>query len=113
MSESETQAMKDEIERLRAAINLLRHIPIKSASSDKEPWAKINMIDLTMVLKVADGLTDSSDWVNEPCKHITGIGLDEGQYKFTHSPHHWSEYHEGIPAPVPLRTYHWCNGEMD
>lgn len=84
--------------RLEQTIQLLESIPIQSAASAEEPWAKIHLIDVTMAIKVARGLSSPDEWVSEFCGKTYG-----------HSPHHWSEYRE---HQVPLRVPHWCDGEV-
>lgn len=90
--------MKDAQERLAQCIRLLNQMPVQSAASDLEPWAKIHIIDWTKIIEVAHGLTDPDEWVSEYCGK-----------SFGHSPHHWSEYRDG---QIPLRVAHWCNGEQ-
>lgn len=82
--------------RLAEVIKLLQHLPIQQGSSDREPWVKVNLIDLTKLIDVACGLDDPEVWVGEPCGK-----------PFGHSPHHWSEYREG---ETPLRVPHYCDG---
>ena len=89
----------DEASRLRTAIELIRTMPILEAASAEEPWLKVDIINLTKALEVADGKTDPVDWVNEPCPRFNGMA---------HSPHWWNAYQE---YGEPLRIPHWCLGE--
>lgn len=87
-----------EAERLAQTIRLLETMPIQSAASSMEPWAKIHLIDITKAIEVAKGLTHPDDWVSIYCGKTFG-----------HSPHHWSEYRDN---QNPLRVPHWCDGEI-
>lgn len=82
--------------RLAETIRLLESLPILSAASDIEPWAKIRLIDITKAIEVAKGTTDPADWVSVYCGK-----------SFGHSPHHWSRYRAD---GVPLREPYWCDG---
>lgn len=106
MSEISSEEMQELI-RLRKAIALFRGMPVKSAASEKEPYVKIDLINFTKALEVADGTTDPSEWINEPCKNVTGKG-SEG-IPFGHTPHHWSELTD---TNAGIRISHWCNGEL-
>lgn len=84
-------------QRLAETIRLLKSLPILSAASDIEPWAKVRLVDITKAIEVAEGLTNPADWQSVYCDRTFG-----------HSPHHWSRYRAD---EVPLREPHWCDGE--
>lgn len=97
-------------ERLDMVLSMIKSMPIKAASSDEEPWVKIGLIELTKIVEVGEGTDHPENWVHEPCKVLRGEYEPLGKpYVFSHSPHHWNDYVEGRD---PLRTYHWCNGEI-
>jgi hypothetical protein len=85
-------------QRLAETIRLLKSLPVMSAASDIEPWAKVHLIDITKAIEVAEGLSDPADWVSVYCGK-----------SFGHSPHHWSRYRADS---VPLREPNWCDGEV-
>lgn len=91
------EAADAESKRFAQVRKLLGSMPIQSAASAREPWAKLHLIDLTMLQKVADGESDPDEWVAEWCGGTFG----------GHSAHHWSVYVDGRD---PLRTTHYCDG---
>lgn len=96
---------REAVETLRDVIQLLQTLPIMSAASDVEPWAKFRMIDISKILEVAERKTSPRDWVSEYC----GMTMGAGGPKFAHSPHHYTDYEQGRD---PLRIPHYCNGEV-